>query len=238
MGKLKVCMVLPVYNEVEILENSVRTVHDFLMNQSAWDWTIILADNASTDRTLELAINLSNTLKGIKLLHLDQKGRGGALRASWGECDADVFCYSDIDLSVDIKYLPKLVENIVSGSDIVVGSRHKRGASVSRSFRREFFSRGYNLLLKVFFGVGFSDAQCGFKAINRRVLKDIVPAVKDNAFFFDSELLILAERKGYKITELPVKWVEGEHTKVSVIQLIRDYVKNILRLYSEFHNRK
>ena len=150
-------------------------------------------------------------------LHIPQKGRGRALRAAWLASPADVLSYMDVDLSTDLAAFPPLIEAIASeGYDIAIGSRLARGADIRRSLRREAISRGYNVMIKGLFFTRFSDAQCGFKAVSRRAVQELVPLIENNEWFFDTELLILAEKAGYRIKEIPVRWLEDPDTRVNV----------------------
>lgn len=192
-----------------------------------YDFRIMIANNGSTDNTLEIAKGLSN----ITAIHLDEKGRGRALRKAWTESKADVMCYMDVDLSTDIGDLPRLIDAIaMENYDIAFGSRLIRGSKTRRSLKRELLSRGYNFLVKLLLGVKFSDAQCGFKAVNKKIVREIVPMVKDNGWFFDTELLVLAERKGYRIKEIPVGWEERKDSKVGIFETVFGYIGNLVRL--------
>ncbi len=228
----KVSIILPVYNEEECLEKNTETVLKYA-RKFYKNFEIVIADNASTDKTLEIAKKLSKKHEQIRYIHLDKKGRGRALKKAWTESKAEIMCYSDIDLSTDIKALKKLTDPIEQGYDISIATRHSKKSEVDRSFKREILSRGYNFLLKLFLNTKISDAQCGFKAVNRRVVKEIIPLVKDNEWFFDTEMLILAEKKGYRIKEIPVKWVEDRGTTVNIKKTVIDYLKSIFRLRRE-----
>lgn len=223
-----ILIVLPVYNEENTIKDSVRKIVGFLDNR--YDFEILIVDNGSTDKTLEKAKKLCEDYSGIKCIHIDKKGRGRALRKAWSESNADIFSYMDIDLSTDLSAFPRLIEEINNGYDIAIGSRHIKGAKVYRSFRREILSRGYNILLKLFFGVNFSDAQCGFKAVNKRIVEEVIPDVKDQEWFFDTEMLVIAEKKGFRIKEVPVYWEENRESKVKVFKTIFDYMTSIFRL--------
>jgi len=231
--KPKVNVTLPVYNEEKALEGSVEELINFIQGLSEYDFMIVIADNASTDGTLAIAKELAEKHPNVKPLHLDEKGRGRALKASWTKHPADVMCYMDIDLSTDLKHLKPLIDSVLGDADTATGSRLMPKSEVGRSIKREILSRGYNILLKLFLGVGFSDAQCGFKAINKAAAENILPHVKDNEWFFDTELLVRSERAGLKVAEIPVKWVEDRDSKVAVARTSSDYIKSIFRLRSE-----
>ena len=234
MPEMNLEIVIPVYNEQHVLESSVRTLHAYLECQLPFTYEITIADNASTDGTLELAHRLAAEIPHVGVLHLERKGRGRALRASWEASDAEVLAYMDVDLSTDLAALAELVEPLLAGrGDIAIGSRLAAGAVVTRSLRREAISRAYSLLLRGLLGVGFSDAQCGFKAGRREVLQALLPGVKDESWFFDTELLHLAQRNKLAIHEVPVHWVEDPDSRVRILATAREDLKGVLRLRAE-----
>ena len=225
-------VVVPVYNEEGDLETSVATLRQFMLDHVAHDWRIVVADNASTDRTLDIAKELAGLYPNqVTYVHLDQKGRGRALRRAWTESDADVVTYMDVDLSTGLSALPPLIESLIDSEyDVAIGSRLAKGAQVERGLKREVISRIYNLMIKVMFWHGFSDAQCGFKGVTRRAVRDIVPLIKDQAWFFDSELLLLAERMGYRIFEVPVQWKDDPDTRVKIVGTAWEDIKGLFRV--------
>jgi len=211
-------VVIPVYNEEDDLPSSVRRLHEFLSTEVPYRSRITIADNASTDRTLAVAHELADELSDVGVIHLDAKGRGGALHAAWLSSTAAVVAYMDVDLSTDLSALMPLVAPLVSGhSDIAIGSRLAASARVIRGPKREFVSRGYNLLLRGMLGARFSDAQCGFKALRADVAQRLLPLVADTGWFFDTELLVVAERAGLRIHEVPVDWVDDPDSRVDII---------------------
>ncbi len=228
----RISIILPVYNEEECLEKNTETVLKYA-KKFYENFEIVITDNASIDKTLDIAKKLSKKYKEIRYIHLDQKGRGRVLKKAWNESKADILAYSDIDLSTDIKAIKKLTDAIDQGYDIATASRHSKQSQLDRTFKREILSKGYNFLLKLFLNTKISDAQCGFKAVNRRVVKEIIPLVKDNEWFFDTEMLILAERKGFRIKEIPVKWVEHAGSTVHIKKTVTDYLKSVFRLRKE-----
>jgi len=238
--KTTVDIVVPVYNEQNILEKSISTLCGFLEKNFKHSWSIIIADNASIDRTLEIANSLAKKYKKVKVLHLNQKGRGRALRIAWTKSDADIVSYMDVDLSTDLSFFPVMVDSLLQGYDVATGSRLMEGAEIKRSFKRELLSRGYNVLVRLILGVNYKDSQCGFKAVKREIVNDVVPEVRDNAWFFDSELLFRAHMKGYKIKEIPVKWIEDEDSRVRIFSTVTNYLKSIaiLRLEYLFKRRR
>jgi glycosyltransferase involved in cell wall biosynthesis len=211
-------VVLPVYNEVTDLPYAVRRLHRFLTTDVPYPARIVIADNASTDGTLEVARRLAGELPDISVMHLDSKGRGGALRAAWLVSRADVVAYMDVDLSTDLSALMPLVEPLIAGRcDIAIGSRLADSARVVRGLKREIVSRAYNFMLHGVFGARFSDAQCGFKAVRADVARNLLPLVQDTGWFFDTELLVIAERAGLRIHEVPVDWVDDPDSRVDII---------------------
>jgi glycosyltransferase involved in cell wall biosynthesis len=193
-------IVVPVHDEERTLALSIRRLHRFLSTQFPFSWRIVIADNASTDVTPDIAALLSRELPSVSWLRLERKGRGRALRAAWSRSDARVVCYMDVDLSTDLRALLPLVAPLLSGhSDLAIGTRLAHGARVVRGPKRELISRAYNRLLHLALRARFSDAQCGFKAVRRNALEDLLPAVRDDAWFFDTELLVLAQRRGLRI---------------------------------------
>ena len=222
---------LPVYNEERSLEHSVRVLHDYLRAEFDVPWRITIADNASTDATAAIADRLAGELDRVVATHLPEKGRGRALRRAWMESPAEVVAYLDIDLSTDLSALPPLLAPLLSGhSDLSIGTRLARSSRVVRGAKREFISRSYNLLLRGAMSVRFSDAQCGFKAIRADVARQLVPLVEDQGWFFDTELLIIAERSGLRIHEVPVDWVDDPHSTVDVVWTAREDLKGMFRV--------
>jgi glycosyltransferase involved in cell wall biosynthesis len=224
-------IVVPVYNEARGITQSVRTLRSFLDRQFPFPALVTIIDNGSTDDTGPLADRLAAELDGVRALHLGQKGRGRALRAVWPASRASVVAYMDADLSTSLDALLPLVAPLLSGhSDVAIGTRLARGAHVVRGPKRELISRSYNLLLRACLRNRFSDAQCGFKAARAEVARALVPLVADNDWFFDTELLVLAERHGYRISEVPVDWVDDPDSRVDVLRTAYDDVKGIVRL--------
>lgn len=225
-------IVLPVYNEATVLEQSVATLLAFLETQPQYVWRIVIADNGSTDGTSDLARKLAAEHPAVRALVLTIKGRGYALRDAWVESDADIFSYMDIDLSTDIRHLPRLIEMVdADGCDLAIGSRLARGSQTKRQLKREITSRGYVFLIRLFFPrLRITDAQCGFKALSRRTVERIVPRIKNGMWFFDTELLILAQQEGYRIRELPVRWVEDPDTKVHILNTAMEDIRGLFRM--------
>ncbi|MBT2249743.1 bifunctional glycosyltransferase family 2/GtrA family protein [Arthrobacter sp. BHU FT2] len=230
-GGLALEIVVPVYNEEAVLESSITRLAEYLTNEMPSTWKITIADNASTDRTPVIAARLSEHLENVAYRRLEAKGRGLALRDAWSASDAKVLAYLDVDLSTDLAALPPLVAPLLSGhSDISIGTRLGQSSRVSRGPKREFISRSYNFLLRRTMQVRFSDAQCGFKAIRADVAKRLLPHVEDNGWFFDTELLIIAERSGLRIHEIPVDWVDDPDSRVDIKQTALDDLRGMVRV--------
>jgi putative flippase GtrA len=226
---------VPVYNEAHVLERSVGTLHAYLREHFPFTWRITIVDNASTDGTLDVARRCAETFEHVQVLHLDRKGRGLALREAWTRSDARVCAYMDVDLSTGLDALLPLVAPLVTGhSDLAIGSRLAPGASVARGPRREIISRTYNVILKTVFAVRFRDAQCGFKAIRTDIARLLLPAVEDTGWFFDTELLLLAEHNGLRVHEVPVDWVDDPDSRVDVRRTATDDLKGVWRMARSF----
>lgn len=227
-------IVIPVYNEEIELADHVETLVGFLRSYlTDFDWTITVADNASTDNTLSIAKQLAKRNSDIHVFHLDQKGRGRAVKTAWLHMKATVHCYMDVDLSTDLKHLPSLVRALLRGYDIAIGTRNARASRVyGRGFLRNFTSKMYIFLIKFFFWVKFSDAQCGFKAITDKCAKKILPQIQDNAWFFDSELLIVSEKLGYRIYEEAVTWIDNPGSTVRVVKTAQGDLEGLWRLFA------
>jgi putative flippase GtrA/glycosyltransferase involved in cell wall biosynthesis len=224
-------VVVPVYNEETDLEPSIRRLHAYLNEEFPFSARITIADNASTDGTWSIASRLAEELEGVRAEHLPLKGRGRALKEAWGTSDATVLAYMDVDLSTDLDALLPLVAPLLSGhSDVAIGTRLARSARVARGTKREVISRCYNLILHAALTTRFSDAQCGFKAIRADRAEVLLPLVEDNAWFFDTELLVLAERSGLRIHEVPVDWVDDPDSRVDIVSTALEDLRGVLRV--------
>lgn len=222
---------VPAFNEQAGLERGIRTLHRYLTENFDGSWRITIADNASTDDTSVIADRLAAELPEVIATHLLAKGRGRALKKVWLESPAEIVAYVDADLSTDLDALPPLIAPLLSGhSDIAIGTRLARSSRVVRGAKREFISRGYNLLLRGAMSVRFSDAQCGFKAVRREVAQQLLPLIEDDGWFFDTELLIIAERSGLRIHEVPVDWIDDPQSTVQLGQTAREDVKGMFRV--------
>lgn len=234
MGRIaSVEITVPVYNEEDELRKNIITLFDFCSdNLKTYDWHITIADNASTDNTPIIASTLVKKNARILYFRLEQKGRGRAVKRVWSQSKSDIFVYMDLDLSTDIVHLPNIIKKLEKGFDVAVGSRLAKGARVEgRTILRELTSRALNFFfLQFLFHTHFTDAQCGFKGVTKKVVDDLIPRVKDNDWFFDGELLILAEKSGYKIYEEPVHWIDNPGSTVQLLSTIWGDLKSIFRL--------
>jgi glycosyltransferase involved in cell wall biosynthesis len=231
LGDPVIEIVVPAFNEQRGLESSVRRLRRYLDDSFPVAARLTIVDNGSTDTTPEIADRLAATIPGVGVIRLAQKGRGRALRAAWSASPCPVVAYMDADLSTGLDALLPLVAPLLSGhSDIAIGSRLRRGSRVVRSTKRETMSRGYNLILRASLGVGFSDAQCGFKAARTEAVRSLLPAVEDQGWFFDTELPVLAERRGFRIHEVSVDWVEDADSKVDLARTATDDLKGVWRI--------
>ena len=224
-------IVIPVYNEADQLGASITALRAYLDTSFPLTTTVTIADNASTDDTWRIATELANELPGVEALHLDRKGRGRALRAAWSASTATVVAYMDVDLATGLDALLPLVAPLLSGhSDVAIGTRLAPGAHVVRSARREVISRGYNLLLRSALRSTCTDAQCGFKAMRRHAAAELLPLVEDDEWFFDTEVLVTAQRLGLRIHEIPVDWIDGTDSRVEVVRTAWKDLRGVWRM--------
>ena len=225
-------VIIPVLNEEHSLPRCVELLRSFFGEHPDRMWIILVADNGSIDKTIEVATSLMNDSGDLRITHIEQRGRGRALKKAWLESDADVRCYMDVDLSTDLKHVPELVSAIADeGNSLAIGSRLMGDSDVvNRTLKREITSRGYSALFRTMFFTKFKDAQCGFKAISADAANALVPLVKDNAWFFDTELLLIAQKNGYSIKEIPVRWVDDPDSRVKIISTAWEDIKGLLRL--------
>ncbi|MCU1642192.1 MAG: glycosyltransferase [Nocardia sp.] len=224
-------IVIPVYNEERGVAECVHRLLTHLDKGFPFSARITIADNASTDSTLQVAQRLSDEFENVRVIHLDAKGRGRALRTAWLASNAEVVAYMDVDLSTDLNALLPLVAPLVSGhSDLAIGTRLHRKSRVVRGPKREFISRCYNLILKAALRARFSDAQCGFKAIRTDIARQVLPLVCDGEWFFDTELLVIAERARLRIHEVPVDWIDDPDSRVDIIDTARKDLQGVWRV--------
>lgn len=227
---MEVEIILPVYNEEAKLERGDNALHQFLRENVPPPWRITIANNGSTDNTLSLAQALSQRYPEVSLLHLDQKGRGRAMSRAMSQSTAEVVAYMDIDLSTGLDALPSLLQVVTQDYDIATGSRFQPDSRVKRSLKREVLSRGYNLLVRALLQPGVKDAQCGFKAFRRSAVAPFLSQVRNQSWFFDTELLVLAQRRGCKIKEIPVTWVESADSRVHILRTVAGNLRAMLGL--------
>ncbi|HEY3183075.1 MAG TPA: dolichyl-phosphate beta-glucosyltransferase [Gaiellaceae bacterium] len=228
-------IVVPVHDEEAALEPNVELLLDYLEREFPFRYRVAIADNASRDFTPEVAALLAGRHPEVSVLRLERKGRGLALRTAWLASGADVVSYMDVDLSTNLESFLPLVAPILSGhSEVAIGTRLAHHAHVRRRVKREVLSRGYNALIHAGFRAGFSDAQCGFKAVRADVARRLLPLVEDDGWFFDTELLLLAERNGLRIHEVPVDWIEDLDSRVDLLPTIAGDVRGLWRVRRSF----
>jgi glycosyltransferase involved in cell wall biosynthesis len=225
-------IIIPCLNEEKILETSINTLRDFLQkNMKQYNYHITIVDNGSTDNTFEIAKKLSKDHSQVRAIKLMKKGRGRALKKAWNMSDSDIISYMDVDLSTELCAFPSMIDAIANkGFHISTGTRLSKDSKTKRGFKRELISRTYNILVKLILWTKYSDAQCGFKAINKQTFQKLLPNLKDNEWFFDTELLTIAEKKGLKIHEIPVTWVEDTDSRVNIIDTAYKYIRDLIKL--------
>lgn len=231
-----ITIVIPTYNEELILKTNIVKLFEFCQQYLTDNWQIIIADNASTDQTAAIGQELAQAYNQIKYFFLPQSGKGGAILTAWQKFPAQIYIFMDADLATDLKNLPNLIQAVKQGYDIAIGSRLVKGAQVKRTIFRKLFSWGLRLILKLVFRLKIKDAPCGFKAVNQKVIDKIVPQIQNTTWFFDTEMLILAQKQGFKIKEMPINWRDARsikrRSKVNIFKVIKDYLKNIFSLYA------
>ena len=239
-SRKRVDLVIPVLNEERVLESSVDQVRDYLQRTGGpYDWRIVIISNGSTDATEEIAARLSERYADVSCHILGRRGRGLALRHGWTHSPAEAVCYMDVDLSTDLGHLRQLIAAVLEeGYDVATGSRLLAGSKTGRSTKREFISRAYNLIVRMAFRTSIRDAQCGFKAASRRAVESVVPRVVDDGWFFDTELLVLAEAEGMSIKEIPVTWHEDPDSRVKLLSTAIDDLKGIVRVWLALRRRR
>ena len=231
MPHASVDIAIPVLNEERALEGSLRTLVSYLSSECPYDWSITIVDNGSTDATWSIATAFAAANPQTRTIRLDRRGRGGALKAAWSTSNADIVAYMDVDLSTGLESLPSLLDPLVSGNaDVAIGSRLAGGASTQRGLQREVISRIYNLIARGLLRYEVRDAQCGFKAARANVARDLIPRIEDDGWFFDTELLFLASRGGYRINEVPVSWLEDNDSRVKIVSTAIEDLRGIWRL--------
>lgn len=239
---MTISIVIPTYNEEKIISQTIDQLYSYCQkNLSQYQWQIIIADNNSTDKTLEIVKNKKPKYPQIKYFHLEKSGKGDAIKHAWQNYPADIHIFIDADLPVEPKFIPELINIIAKQKyDLCIGSRHLKQSKLEWSFMRICISRTYNFLVKLFFKMNLTDMHCGFKAVSSNVVKFILPKIKNTGLFFDTELIILSQKNGFRIKEIPVSWKEklGRKTKIKVIQTAITYLKELVKLKLRLLQRK
>lgn len=227
---------IPVLNEEETIKEKISEMIDYVVkNLSNRNIKFIIADNGSTDMTEEYSQELIKKYKNLKYIKLPEKGVGLALKASWSSSEADYVGYMDLDIATDLSALKDVVLEMDKGSEIINGSRLlKKSEVINRTFIREFTSRMFNFLLKVILKVKFTDGMCGFKFFKRKTIQSLInTGIDTKGWFFSTEILVKGYWKGIEIKEIPVKWTDDRNSKVKIISLSLNYLKNIFKLKKE-----
>jgi glycosyltransferase involved in cell wall biosynthesis len=239
MNNLFVNITIPVFNEEQQLSQSIAKLHEFLSAHCTFPIEIVIANNGSTDRTHAVGVEMCHSYRDTHLVSLPEKGRGRAIKKVWSESRADILSYMDVDLSTDLEVFGPLINSVMSGRfDVATGSRLQPTSLTKRSWQREIISRCYNHLIQLAFSAQFTDAQCGFKAITREAATKLLPAIEDPEWFFDTELLLIAEKCGYRIFDLPVKWTEDPDSRVRIFSTAWADVRGLIRLRGNFRRRR
>jgi len=233
---MRINITIPVFNEEKILNKNIRKLFLFCQGNIQSNFKIVIVNNGSTDNTENVAEKICKDNKKIEYLFTKEKGRGNAIKTSWLKKDADIYSYMDVDLSTNLKTFPKMISEIKKGYDIVIGSRLLKDSKVRRCIHRTILSKTYNFLVQKVLHTKIKDLQCGLKVVNKKVVKSLLKKTKDGKWFFDTELLLLAEKEGYKIKEFPVEWIGNPNTKVKIIKTIIDYVTNSIKLRQRIKN--
>ena len=234
MKKISVDIILPVYyGNINELEESIKkqiSVYPILLKD--YNWRIIISINGqNADDIIKLSRKLCKKYKNLKHFYTNIPGKGSGVINGWLKSKAEIRAYMDIDLSVDLRCLPSLIKKIQDGYDVSIGSRYLKESKVNRSFKRKIISIFYHLFLQqIILGTKYKDAQCGFKAINKKVTEQILPIVKDKEWFFESEMLYLAQRKGMKIIEIPVIWKEGRFSSLNLLKVIPEFFSKMIEV--------
>jgi hypothetical protein len=217
--KVLVSIIFPAYNEVNYLQNAVEKTAQAL-NEFTDSYEIIIAEDGSTDGTPERSEELAKKYPFVRHIHRKERlGRGKALNNAFKQSCGEILIDMDLDLATDLKYLKPLVEAItVEGYEFATGSRLMPESKVERTLRRSISSKSYNFLVRQVLGSKLKDHQCGFKAFKRQPTMEILDEVKAKHWFWDTEIFVRAQRKGYRIKEIPVEWTSGRRTKVSLLK--------------------
>lgn len=230
-NKIKLDIVIPVYNNSDVLEKSVlKQIHFYSEHLNTFNWNIIIANNKSTDNTLDIAKRLSKQFKRVNFIDIPVQGRGNAINIAWAASKSDFLSYMDVDLATDLRAFPELINTLIKGYDLSVGSKYLKKSFCKRNPTRYFVSRIFNEINKILFNARFTDAQCGFKAIKKTAATVLLPKIKDGNWFFDTELLVLAQENGFKLAEVPVTWKELGIAKKSGVKLVRTILEFINKM--------
>ncbi len=234
LKKKNVLIVIPTYNEERIIKQNIDQLFDFCENNlQKYKWRIIVADNGSTDRTIKIVKEQKQKYSNLEYFHLSQLGKGLAIKKAWQDYIADVNIFMDADLATELKFTPTLIKGIAEEKyDLIIGSRYHKQSKCKRPLMRSVCSKSYNFILKMLFNIKLTDTHCGFKALSKPAVQKIIPKIKNNGLFFDTELLILARHYNLNIKEIPVNWTEekGRKTKVKILRTALDYLKEIVKL--------
>lgn len=235
---MKIIITIPAYNEEKIIGQKIDQLFKFCQKElSNYQWLVIVAINGSKDKTLNIVQEKTKIYSNLKYINLNAPGKGGAIRKAWQTCLGDINIFMDADLSTELKFTHELIKAIEKDNyQIAIGSRYQKQSNLKRPFIRTLFSRTYNLILKIFFNLKITDASCGFKAVSQEVIKKIVPKIKNNDLFFDTELLILAHQNKLSIKEIPVTWKEEKErkTKIKILKTSFNYFKEIVKIKARF----
>lgn len=236
-------IVIPAYNEEFLIYYSVNNLRDFCQkNLQNYDWKIIIADNNSNDRTAEIAKKLEKESSGrVFYKFILQKGKGLAIREGWKSFDADFYIFMDADLATDLSALPVLIKELERGNDLVIGSRFIKGSSAKRPMVRKITSKVFSIITRLVFGLKIKDYPCGFKGADKNVINKILPQVKNNGFFFDTELVIRSVANGLKIKEIPVVWRDRDKgrskSRVSILKVTKEYLRELSKLKKDLKTK-
>ena len=231
-------IVVPVLNEEKILQKSTTTLDEYMAKHLPHRYQITIVDNGSQDKMLEIAKNLAEKHQSVQVVSLAERGRGRALKQVWQNSPADILAYMDVDLSTSLDDFLPMIQPLVAGeAGVAIGSRLLKDSKTSRGLKREFISRCYNSTIKWTSRTKFSDAQCGFKAIRRDVSTKFLPKIKDNKWFFDTELLIKTERAGVPIYEQLVTWIEDTDSRMKIVKTAVDDLRGLYRVNKELDKR-
>jgi glycosyltransferase involved in cell wall biosynthesis len=228
MQNVETLLVIPMYNEEKIIKETISKTINYC-NKFLSNYLLIIGNNGSTDKTFQIAKKLEKKYNNLIIENIDKKGRGNTLKFIWNKYNSKYYLYMDADLSTDLKFIKKIIHNL-KNNDIVIGSRHLKLSQLKRSIYRDILSKGYNYFMKILFNTKIKDLQCGFKGFNKKIINELMPYIEDNNWFFDTEFLLKAEQKSYKIKEIPVKWIEKKDSKVLILDTIILYLKKSANL--------